>query len=125
MICRESSIFEGLAFCNGCSGQDQSDCKTGLEKSQSPFPGKLYSKSDPFGPGVDVYEGCNIDYKSVDVTPQKFMDARSSSCFQHLEELRACLACEVRRMCSDEGGHHGVQQWNHHAGWCDCLPSIL
>merc|ERR1712178_262352 len=42
--------------------------------SQNPFPGKLYNKPDPTGPGVDVYEGCNIDYKGADVTPQKFMD---------------------------------------------------
>jgi len=40
----------------------------------NPFPGKLYNKPDPTGPGVDVYEGCNIDYKGSDVTPQKFMD---------------------------------------------------
>jgi hypothetical protein len=42
--------------------------------SQNPFPGKLYNKPDPSGPGVDVYEGCNIDYKGADVTPQNFMD---------------------------------------------------
>jgi len=40
----------------------------------NPFPGKLYNKPDPSGPGVDVYEGCNIDYKGADVTPQNFMD---------------------------------------------------
>jgi len=40
----------------------------------NPFPGKLYNKPDPTGPGVDVYEGCNIDYKGADVTPQMFMD---------------------------------------------------
>merc|ERR1712054_373670 len=40
----------------------------------NPFPGKLYNKPDPTGPGVDVYEGCNIDYKGADVTPQNFMD---------------------------------------------------
>jgi len=40
----------------------------------NPFPGKLFNKPDPTGPGVDVYEGCNIDYKGADVTPQNFMD---------------------------------------------------
>jgi len=45
----------------------------------NPFPGKLYNKPDPTGPGVDVYEGCNIDYKGSDVTPQKFMDVLTGS----------------------------------------------
>jgi len=40
----------------------------------NPFPGQLFNKPDPTGPGYDVYAGCNIDYKGGDVTPQKFMD---------------------------------------------------
>jgi len=40
----------------------------------NPFPGQLFNKPDPTGPGVDVYAGCNIDYKGADVTPQNFMD---------------------------------------------------
>jgi legumain len=47
--------------------------------SSNPFPGKLFNKPDPTGPGVDVYEGCNIDYRSTDVTPQKFMDVLTGS----------------------------------------------
>merc|ERR1712032_1105942 len=38
----------------------------------NPFPGKLYNKPDPTGPGVDVYAGCNIDYKGSQVTPENF-----------------------------------------------------
>lgn len=31
---------------------------------QNPYPGKLFNKPTPSGtPGVDVYKGCNIDYK--------------------------------------------------------------
>jgi len=39
---------------------------------QNPFKGKLFNKPDPNGTGVDVYEGCNIDYKKGDVTPANF-----------------------------------------------------
>lgn len=38
--------------------------------SQNPFPGKLFNKPD----GEDVYEGCNIDYRGGDVTPENFMN---------------------------------------------------
>merc|ERR1712032_44879 len=38
----------------------------------NPFPGKIYNKPDPSGPGVDVYAGCNIDYKGKTVTPDTF-----------------------------------------------------
>jgi legumain len=39
---------------------------------QNPFKGKLFNKPDPTGPGVDVYEGCKIDYTKGDVTPANF-----------------------------------------------------
>ncbi len=42
--------------------------------SRNPFPGKIFNKPDPNGKGVDVYEGCNIDYKGADVTPATFLD---------------------------------------------------
>lgn len=38
----------------------------------NPFPGKIFNKPDPNGPGVDVYSGCNIDYKGKTVTPATF-----------------------------------------------------
>jgi hypothetical protein len=42
--------------------------------SQNPFPGQLFNKPTAAGtPGVDVYAGCNIDYKGSDVTPENFM----------------------------------------------------
>jgi len=41
--------------------------------SQNPFPGKLFNKPTASGTaGVDVYAGCNIDYKGKDVTPETF-----------------------------------------------------
>jgi len=39
--------------------------------SSNPFPGKLFNKPTAKGtPGVDVYEGCNIDYSGSDVTAE-------------------------------------------------------
>ena len=39
----------------------------------NPFPGKLYNKPSASGvEGVDVYDGCNIDYSGSDVTPETF-----------------------------------------------------
>merc|ERR1712048_1441378 len=42
------------------------------------FPGQLFNKHTT-GPGVDVYKGCNIDYKGASVTPQNFMDVLTGS----------------------------------------------
>lgn len=39
------------------------------DSSQNPFPGQLFNQPD----GVDVNEGCNIDYRGADVTPDKFL----------------------------------------------------
>lgn len=41
---------------------------------QNPFPGKIFNAPDPDGPGINVYEGCNIDYRQSDVTAKKFLD---------------------------------------------------
>lgn len=41
---------------------------------QNPFPGKLFNKPTASGvEGVDVYEGCNIDYKGQDVNIANFV----------------------------------------------------
>ena len=41
---------------------------------ENPYPGQLFNKPTPAGtPGVDVYAGCNIDYKGTDVTPDTFV----------------------------------------------------
>lgn len=40
--------------------------------TDNPFPGKLYNKPDPRGPGKDVYAGCKIDYSGDDVNPETF-----------------------------------------------------
>ena len=37
--------------------------------SQNPFMGKLINQPN----GQDVYAGCKIDYKGVDVTPKNFL----------------------------------------------------
>jgi hypothetical protein len=39
----------------------------------NPFPGKVFNKpSDAGDPGVDVYDGCVIDYSGAQVTPEIF-----------------------------------------------------
>merc|ERR1712167_321329 len=40
--------------------------------AENPFPGRLFNKPDPEGPGVDVYAGCEIDYRGKAVTPENF-----------------------------------------------------
>eukprot|EP00927_Polykrikos_kofoidii_P052444 TRINITY_DN4628_c0_g1_i2.p1 TRINITY_DN4628_c0_g1~~TRINITY_DN4628_c0_g1_i2.p1 ORF type:complete len:454 (+),score=72.48 TRINITY_DN4628_c0_g1_i2:47-1408(+) len=45
--------------------------------AENPFPGKLFNKPDPNGLGVDVYGGCNIDYKGPSVTPENFLGVLS------------------------------------------------
>ena len=37
--------------------------------SENPIPGKIFNRKD----GEDVYEGCKIDYKGEDVTPDMFL----------------------------------------------------
>jgi legumain len=40
---------------------------------ENPFPGKMFNKPTPAGtPGVDVYEGCKIDWSGRTVTPANF-----------------------------------------------------
>lgn len=42
---------------------------------ENPFPGKMFNKPTAAGtPGVDVYDGCNIDYKGSVVTAKLFLD---------------------------------------------------
>jgi len=42
---------------------------------ENPFPGKLFNKPTAEGtPGVDVYDGCKVDYKGSVVTAQLFLD---------------------------------------------------
>ena len=41
--------------------------------SENPYPGKLFNKPTYANPGVDVYNGCKIDYKGADVTPAIFL----------------------------------------------------
>lgn len=43
--------------------------------SENPFPGKLFNKPTENGDaGVDVYDGCKVDYKGSVVTAQLFLD---------------------------------------------------
>jgi len=42
---------------------------------ENPFPGKIFNKSTKRGhPGVDVYEGCKIDYKGKQVTKKTVLE---------------------------------------------------
>jgi len=39
----------------------------------NPYPGKIFNKPTAAGePGVDVYDGCVIDYSGAEVTPATF-----------------------------------------------------
>lgn len=40
--------------------------------SQNKFPGKLFNKNVPSGPGKDVYAGCKVDYRGSQVTAKLF-----------------------------------------------------
>lgn len=43
--------------------------------SENPYPGQLFNKPTEAGtPGVDVYDGCVIDYSGDDVTPENFVN---------------------------------------------------
>jgi len=40
----------------------------------NPFPGQLFNKPTADGvTGKDVYNGCKIDYRGADVTPENFV----------------------------------------------------
>jgi legumain len=41
--------------------------------SYNPIKGKLFNKPTYNEPGVDVNEGCKIDYEGEDVTPENFL----------------------------------------------------
>lgn len=46
------------------------------QSSSNPYPGKLFNKPTPKGtPGVDVYKGCNIDYKGNDANKDNLLKA--------------------------------------------------
>lgn len=44
------------------------------KSSSNPFPGRVFNKPTYKEPGVDVYEGVEIDYKGLNVTPKVFMN---------------------------------------------------
>lgn len=41
---------------------------------ENPFKGKIFNKPDKRGPGVNVYAGCNIDYRRKEVSPKNFIN---------------------------------------------------
>lgn len=43
------------------------------KSSRNPFKGKLFNKPTYKNPGVDVNEGCVIDYQGADVTPANYL----------------------------------------------------
>lgn len=47
--------------------------------SRNPFPGKVFNKPDPNGPGADVYAGVKIDYKGKNVSSLNFLNVLSGN----------------------------------------------
>lgn len=41
---------------------------------QNPFPGQIFNTPSPDAPGVNVYNGCNLDYTGDDVTAANFQN---------------------------------------------------
>ena len=41
---------------------------------ENPYPGQLFNKPTWEDPGFDIYAGCKIDYKGLDVTPTNFLN---------------------------------------------------
>lgn len=75
----------------------------------NPFPGKIFNKPDPNGPGVDVYNGCNIDYKGNSVTPKTFN-----------EVLLGTAA--GKKLASDENSYVHISFFDHGAAGLIAFP---
>jgi len=44
------------------------------DNEDNPFPGQIFNTPSPTEPGVDVYNGCNLDYTGNDVTAENFQN---------------------------------------------------
>lgn len=85
---------------------------------KNPFPGKLFNKPTKAGtPGVDVYAGCNIDYKGKDVDAKTFLavlagDAAAVQGKGNGKVLRSTAADNVFVNFADHGGGQIVEMPN-------------
>jgi len=68
----------------------------------NPFPGKLFNKPSASGvEGVDVYDGCKIDYSGSDVTPETFQAVLTGTASG--KSLQSTAADNVFVFFSDHG----------------------
>jgi len=73
--------------------------------SRNPFPGKMFNKPTPAGtPGVDVYEGCKIDYKGKDVNAANFLKVLSGDTSASGPVLKSTAKDKVFVYYTDHGG---------------------
>jgi legumain len=73
--------------------------------SRNPFPGKLFNKPTAAGEaGVDVYEGCKIDYSGTDVTPANFQKILTGTMESGKKQLESNSDDNVFVFFSDHGG---------------------
>jgi legumain len=71
---------------------------------ENPFKGQLFNKPN----GQDVYEGCNIDYREHEVTPDKFIGAITGSDKMRSEGkkvLRSNKQSKVFMYIANHGAH--------------------
>jgi len=72
---------------------------------RNPFPGKMFNKPTAAGvPGVDVYEGCNINYKGKDVTAENFLKVLSGDTSASGPVLKSTAEDHVFVYYADHGG---------------------
>jgi legumain len=73
--------------------------------SRNPFPGKMFNKPTPSGtPGVDVYEGCKIDYKGSEVNGANFLKVLSGDTSAPGPVLKSTAQDKVFVYYVDHGG---------------------
>mmetsp|Transcript_43693 Transcript_43693/g.114836 ORF Transcript_43693/g.114836 Transcript_43693/m.114836 type:complete len:435 (-) Transcript_43693:292-1596(-) len=71
----------------------------------NPFPGKIFNKPTAQGiPGVDVYEGCNIDYSGTKVTPANFAKVLTGDASAGGKVLQSTSSSRVFVNFVDHGG---------------------
>jgi len=72
---------------------------------RNPFKGKIFNKPTPAGtPGVDVYEGCKIDYKGKDVTAANLIKVLSGDTSAKGKVLKSTKEDKVFVYYTDHGG---------------------
>jgi len=73
--------------------------------SKNPFPGKVFNKPTSAGvEGVDVYAGCNINYRGKDVTGENFLKVLSGDASASGPVLKSTAEDHVFVYYADHGG---------------------